>query len=68
MLHLEVGLIFRLGALAMVISIFYTFLKQAGRDEYAYMTLLAGLAVALLWVIPVIIDLFRAVQSVFLLY
>jgi len=67
-LHLEVGLIFRLGALAMVISIFYTFLKQAGRDEYAYMTLLAGLAVALLWVIPVIIDLFRAVQSVFLLY
>jgi len=52
----------------MVISIFYTFLKQAGRDEYAYMTLLAGLAVALLWVIPVIIDLFRAVQSVFLLY
>jgi len=67
-LHLEVGLIFRLGALAMVISIFYTFLKQAGRDEYAYMTLLAGLAVALLWVIPVIIDLFWAVQSVFLLY
>jgi stage III sporulation protein AC len=30
--------------------------------------LLAGLAIALLWVIPLIMDLFKAVRSVFQLY
>ncbi|MDN5346881.1 MAG: stage sporulation protein [Clostridia bacterium] len=68
MLNVDVSLIFRLAALAIIISIFYTFLKQAGRDEYAYMTLLAGLAIALLWVIPVIMQLFEAVRAVFQLY
>lgn len=64
----DVSIIFRLAALAIIISIFYSFLKQAGRDEYAYMTLLTGLAIALLWVIPLILELFRAVRNVFQLY
>ncbi|HBT47168.1 MAG TPA: stage III sporulation protein AC [Peptococcaceae bacterium] len=68
MLGVDVSLIFRLAALAIIITIFYTFLKQAGRDEYAYLTLLAGLAIALLWVIPVIMELFNAVRAVFQLY
>ncbi|MBE3573631.1 MAG: stage III sporulation protein AC [Moorella humiferrea] len=68
MLGVDVSLIFKLAALAIIITIFYSFLKQAGRDEYAYMTMLAGLAIALLWVIPLIMDLFRAVRSVFQLY
>ncbi|GEA15973.1 MULTISPECIES: stage III sporulation protein AC [Neomoorella] len=68
MLGVDVSLIFKLAALAIIITIFYTFLKQAGRDEYAYMTLLAGLAIALLWVIPLIMDLFKAVRAVFQLY
>ncbi len=68
MLSLDVTLIFKLAALAIIITIFYTFLKQAGRDEYAYMTVLAGLAIALLWVIPLILELFQAVRAVFQLY
>ncbi|MBC7342213.1 MAG: stage III sporulation protein AC [Clostridia bacterium] len=68
MLWGEVSLIFRIAALAIIISIFYSFLKQAGRDEYAYMTLLAGLAIALLWSIPVILQLFNTVRSVFQLF
>ncbi len=64
----DVSIIFRLAALAIIISIFYSFLKQAGRDEYAYMTLLTGLAIALLWVIPLILELFRAVRNVFQMY
>lgn len=68
MLWGEVSLIFRIAALAIIISIFYSFLKQAGRDEYAYITLLAGLAIALLWSIPVILQLFNTVRSVFQLF
>ena len=64
----DVNLIFRLAILSIIISILYTFIKQAGRDEYAYMTLLAGLAIALLWVIPVLLQLFNTVSSVFQLY
>ncbi len=63
-----VNLIFRIAGLAIVVSILFTFLKQAGRDEYAYMTLLVGLAIGLLWVIPVILELFETVRSLFQLY
>lgn len=65
---MEVNLIFRIAGLAIVVSILFTFLKQAGRDEYAYMTLLVGLAIGLLWVIPVILDLFDSVRTLFQLY
>ncbi|NLL19740.1 MAG: stage III sporulation protein AC [Clostridia bacterium] len=64
----EAGIIFRIASIAIIISVFYTFLKQAGRDEYAYMILLAGLAVVLTMVIPQIMELFQAVERVFSLY
>ncbi|WP_366922489.1 stage III sporulation protein AC [Metallumcola ferriviriculae] len=64
----DVNLIFQLAALGIVMSILFKYLKQSERDEIAYLTLLAGLAVAVLWVLPVIADLFREVKSVFQLY
>ncbi|MGI6685062.1 MAG: SpoIIIAC/SpoIIIAD family protein [Bacillota bacterium] len=64
--HIEV--IFFLTALAIGVTILHTFLKQAGRDEYAYMTLVVGMAIGLIKIIPVIMDLFAKVQSVFNLY
>lgn len=64
----DIDIIFRLGSLAIVVSVLYTVLKQAGRDEYAYMTVLAGVAIAFMWVIPAIAELFRQVEGVFRLY
>lgn len=64
----DINIIFKLGSLAIVISILYTVLKQAGREEYAYMTLLSGVAIAFMWVIPAIVELFRQVESVFRMY
>ena len=64
----EVSLIFKIASIAIIISIFYSFLRQAGRDEYAYMFLLAGLAVVFMLAIPAIMDLFQAVERVFNLY
>ncbi|MBO8168190.1 MAG: stage III sporulation protein AC [Thermoanaerobacteraceae bacterium] len=63
-----VNLIFQLAALGIVVSILYSYLKQTGRDEIAYLTLLAGLAVAVITVLPVINRLFLEVKSVFQLY
>ena len=60
----DIDLIFKIASLA-IITIIHTFLNKAGRDEYAYMTLLAGVAIALVWVVPVILNLFNTVKSVF---
>jgi stage III sporulation protein AC len=64
----DASIIFFLTALAIAVTILHTFLKQAGRDEYAYLTLIVGLVIGLLKVLPVIQELFNGVQSVFGLY
>jgi stage III sporulation protein AC len=64
----DIGLIFFLTALAVAVTILHTFLKQAGRDEYAYLTLIVGLALALIKVTPLIYRLFDTVETVFKLY
>jgi stage III sporulation protein AC len=64
----DASIIFFLTALAITVTILHTFLKQAGRDEYAYLTLIVGLVIGLLKVLPVIQELFKGVQSVFGLY
>ena len=64
----HVSTIFFLAGLAIAITVIHTFLKQAGRDEYAYLTLIVGLAVALLKVLPIITQLFTEVQAIFKLY
>lgn len=64
----DVSIIFFLMALAIAVTILHTFLKQAGRDEFAYLALVAGLALALVRVLPVLKELFDGVQAVFKLY
>ena len=64
----DVSVIFYLMSLAIAVTILHTFLKQAGRDEYAYLALVAGLALALVRVLPVLRELFAGVQAVFSLY
>ncbi len=65
---IDASLIFFLTGLAIAVTIVHTFLKQAGRDEYAYLTLVVGLAIALIKVLPLLAELFAQVQSVFKLY
>ena len=64
----DVSVIFFLMALAIAVTILHTFLKQAGRDEFAYLALIVGLAVGLIKVMPLLQDLFTGVQEVFKLY
>ncbi|MDD2496662.1 MAG: stage III sporulation protein AC [Desulfitobacteriaceae bacterium] len=64
----DVSVIFFLTGLAIAVTILHSFLKQAGRDEYAYLTLVVGLAIGLLKIIPVIHTLFTQVKAVFNLY
>ena len=64
----DISIIFFLMALAIAVTILHTFLKQAGRDELAYLALVVGLAIGLIRILPLLQDLFSGVQEVFNLY
>lgn len=60
----DFGIIFFLAGLAIAVTLLHILLKQAGREEYAYLTLFLGLTLALIKVIPYITKLFEEVASV----
>ncbi|MBQ1252486.1 MAG: stage III sporulation protein AC [Firmicutes bacterium] len=60
----DFGVIFFLAGLAIAVTIIHILLKQAGREEYAYVTLFLGITIALIKVIPYIVALFEEVESV----
>ena len=64
----DFGVLFFLAGLAIVVTVLHILLKQAGREEYAYLTLILGLIVALMKVIPYVTDLFEEVSTVINLY
>ncbi|MGM9567733.1 MAG: SpoIIIAC/SpoIIIAD family protein [Clostridia bacterium] len=60
----EFGILFFLAGLAIAVTILHLLLKQAGREEYAYLTLFLGITIALIKVIPYVVKLFEEVASV----
>lgn len=54
-----------LAGLGVVVTILHMLLKQAGREEYAYLILVFGITIALIKVVPLILELFHEVESVF---
>ncbi len=65
---MDIDLIFQIAGVSILVTVIYSVLKQAGRDEYAFTTLLLGLAYILMVTIVKIADLFEKVRSVFNLY
>ena len=64
----EFGILFFLAGLAIAVTILHLLLKQAGREEYAYLTLFLGITIALIKVIPYVVKLFEEVASVINMY
>ncbi len=62
-----VGLIFKIAAVGILITILSQILKHSGREEHAFLISLAGLVLVLTWIIPYIYDLFTMVQDLFAL-
>jgi len=65
---MDVNLIFQIAGVSILVTVIYTILQQAGRQEYAFTTLLLGLAYILMITIVQIAELFDKVRSVFNLY
>ena len=64
---MEVTIIFKIAAVGILVSILSQVLKHSGRDEQAFMVSLAGLLIALFWIVPYIYELFQSSQKLFVI-
>ncbi|WP_315114594.1 stage III sporulation protein AC [uncultured Clostridium sp.] len=62
---LDVNLIFKIGAVSMLVIVLDKILKTSGYDDYAVITNLAGLVIILMMVINLVSKLFNVVKTMF---
>ena len=64
---MEIGLIFKIAAVGILITILGQVLKHSGREEHAFLLSLAALLLVLSWIVPYIYELFETIQALFTL-
>ena len=64
---MSIHLIYKIGAVGILISILSQILKHSGRDEQAFLVSLAGLILVLMWIVPYIYEIFLTVEKMFTL-
>ena len=62
---MEIGIVFRIAAVGILVEVLNQVLLRAGREEQAMLTTLAGLVVVLFWVIQYISTLFETMETLF---
>ena len=62
---MEIGMIFRIAAVGILVTILSQILKHSGREEQAFLLSLSALILVMSWVLPYIYDLFSAMQTLF---
>ena len=64
---MEVSIIFKIGAVGILVSVLSQILKHSGREEQAFLVSLSGLLIVLFWIVPYIYELFENIQRRFVL-
>lgn len=64
---MTISLIYKIGAVGILVSVLCQVLKHSGRDEQAFLVSLAGLLLVLYWIVPYIYELFETIQDLFAL-
>lgn len=64
---MSVNLIFKIAAVGILIAVINQVLKQSGREEYSFLTGIAGIVLVLFWVVPYITQLFESIKTLFAL-
>jgi stage III sporulation protein AC len=62
---MSVGILFKIAAVGILVSILCQLLKNSGRDDLGHLVSLAGLLVVLFWILPYVLDLFETMQTLF---
>ena len=64
---LDIGLLFKIGGVGILIVILDKVLKISGKDDIAVITNMAGIVIILIMVVTMIGDLFQTVKTMFML-
>lgn len=62
---MDIGLVFKIAAVGIIVAALNTLLVRSGRDEQAMLTTLAGVIVVLMMLVPQISALFKSVRDLF---
>lgn len=62
---MTIQIIFKIGAVGIIVSLLNQVLKHSGRDDQAYLVSLAGLIIVLSWIIPYVYKLFQDINNLF---
>ncbi len=62
---MTIELIFKIGAVGIIVSLLNQVLKHSGREDHAYLVSLAGLIIVLTWIIPYVYQLFVDINQLF---
>ena len=58
-------LVFKIAAVGLIVAVLQQVLSRSGRDEYAMLTVLAGIVAVLIMLIPEINTLYTSLSSLF---
>ena len=62
---MEIGFILKIAGIGIILAVLNQVLVKTGRDDYAMLTVIAGIIVAILMLIPQMTSLVSTVKSVF---
>lgn len=62
---MEVDFIFKIAAIGIIVAVLYQVLSRSGREEYATLTVIAGIAVIVMMLLPSIGELRSIIESTF---
>lgn len=62
---MDIGLIFKIAAIGIIVAVINQLLTRAGRDDIATLVTISGLVIVLMMIVSLVGDLFQNVQSVF---
>ncbi len=65
---MNIDLIFKIASIGILTAVLHTVLDRAGKEEYAYLTTLAGVIIVLGVIINLIYKLFENIKTLFQLY
>lgn len=62
---MEIGILFKIAAVGILVTLLGQVLKHSGRDELSFLVTLTGFIVVVSWVIPYILELFENIKRLF---
>jgi stage III sporulation protein AC len=62
---MDIFFLFRVAAIGLIVAVLYQVLARSGRDEYAMLTALTGIAVIIAMLVPQVMELFDSLKSFF---